>query len=460
MQFSERAEWIPALGISYHLAVDGISILFVGLTAFLTVMIVLYSWDSVTENLKPYFMSLLALETTIIGIFVSIDLILFFVFWELMLIPSYFLIKLWGVGQEKEYAALKYVLYTLLGSVFMLVGFALLCLNYHDVKQSYSFDFLELLTVPVPVSQQILIFWLIFMGLAFKAPVFPFHTWLPDALVQGPIGMSVVLAGVKLGTYGFLRFSFPLLPEASKDGTVVVIVMALALIAIVYGAIIAIVQADFRRLLVFSSISHLGFVVLGLFALNFQGIQGSLLQMINLGFTTAGLFFLAGFLYDRMGNTLVDHGGGIASKMPLLATFFLIIGMASIGLPGTNGFIGEFLVLLGAFQAHWFYGLIAVSGVIFAAAYFLWYYERAIFGPLGEKVPQVLHDLNQREKIISVSLCVMIFWIGLYPSPFLNMINGSVQAVVDRLERGSVASIELDKRLAMDAEAKHQVVNE
>jgi len=450
MQFSERAEWIPALGISYHLAVDGISILFVGLTAFLTVLIVLYSWDSVTENLKPYYMSLLALETTIIGIFVSIDLILFFVFWELMLIPSYFLIKLWGVGQEKEYAALKYVLYTLLGSVFMLVGFALLSLNYHDVTQSYSFDFLELLTVPVPVGQQILIFWLIFLGLAFKAPVFPFHTWLPDALVQGPIGMSVVLAGVKLGTYGFLRFSFPLLPDASTDETVVLIVMALALIAIVYGAIIAIIQADFRRLLVFSSISHLGFVVLGLFALNFQGIQGSLLQMINLGFTTAGLFFLAGFLYDRMGNTLVDSGGGIASKMPLLATFFLIIGMASIGLPGTNGFIGEFLVLLGAFQAHWLYGVIAVSGVIFAAAYFLWYYERAIFGPLGEKVPQVLHDLTQREKVIAVSLCVMIFWIGLYPSPFLNMINGSVQAVVDRLDRGSVASIEFDKRLALD----------
>ena len=459
MQFSERMNWIPPLGISYHVAVDGISILFVGLTAFLTVMIILYSWDSVSEKLKPYFMSILALETTIIGIFVSIDLILFFVFWELMLVPSYFLIKLWGVGEEKEYAALKYVLYTLLGSVFMLVGFALLSLNYHAVNQAYSFDLLDLLMVPVPVGQQILIFWLIFMGLAFKAPVFPFHTWLPDALVQGPIGMSVILAGVKLGTYGFLRFSFPLLPEASKDGTVVTIVMILGLVAIVYGAVIAIIQVDFRRLLVFSSISHIGFVVIGLFAMNFQGIQGSLLQMINLGFTTAGLFFLAGFLYDRTGNTLVDHGGGLASKMPLFATFLLIIGLASIGLPGTNGFIGEFLVLLGAFQSHWFYGLVAVSGVIFAAAYFLWYYERAIFGPLGEKVPAVLHDLTKREKIIAVSFCVMIFWIGLYPSPFLNMINGSVQAVIDRLERGSVASIEFDKRLAMDVAPKRILTN-
>ena len=451
MQFSERMNWIPALGISYHLAVDGISVLFVGLTAFITVLIILYSWDVVQDRVKAYFMSILALETTIIGIFVSIDLILFFVFWELMLVPSYFLIKLWGVGEEKQYAALKYVLYTLLGSVFMLVGFALLSLNYHDVTNTYSFDLLELLKVPVPVEDQILIFWLIFMGLAFKAPVFPFHTWLPDALVQGPIGMSVVLAGVKLGTYGFLRFSFPLLPEASTNATVVMIVVCLALAAIVWGAIIAIMQPDFRRLLVFSSISHLGFVVLGLFALNFQGLQGSLLQMINLGFTTAGLFFLAGFLYDRLGNTLLDNCGGLASKMPLLATFFLIIGMASIGLPGTNGFIGEFLILLGAFQAHWVYGVVAVSGVIFAAAYFLWYYERAIFGPIGERVPQALKDLTQRESIIAVSLCVMIFWIGLYPSPFLRMVNGSVQAVVDRLDRGSLASIAQDRTLLSHA---------
>lgn len=439
MQFSERLNWIPALGISYHLAVDGISVLFVGLTAFLTLLIVLYSWDSVQDNIKPYFMSILGLEATIVGIFVSIDLIVFFVFWELMLIPSYFLIKLWGVGQEKQYAALKYVLYTLLGSVFMLVGFALLSLNHHAVTHAYSFDLLELLKVPVPVDQQILIFWLIFLGLAFKAPVFPFHTWLPDALVQGPIGMSVVLAGLKLGTYGFLRFSFPLLPEASTHDTVVGIVMGLAIIAIVYGAIIAIIQSDFRRLLVFSSISHLGFVVLGLFALNFQGVQGSLLQMINLGFTTAGLFFLAGFLYDRLGNTLVEQCGGLAAKMPIFATFFLIIGMASIGLPGTNGFIGEFLILLGAFQAHWLYGAVAVSGVIFAAAYFLWFYERAIFGPLASKLPQVLNDLTQREKLIAVALSIMIFWIGLYPSPFLHMINGSVQAVIHRLEHGSVA---------------------
>ena len=436
MQFAERREWIPFLGISYHLAVDGISVLFVGLTAFLTLLLVLYAWDIGYSHPKAFFMSILALETTVMGIFVSIDLIVFFVFWELMLIPSYFLIKLWGPGENRHYAALKYVLYTLTGSVFMLVGFCLLSLNYFEAKQVYSFDLIDLLSVQIPLSEQLLIFWMIFLGLAFKAPILPFHSWFPDALVQGPIPMSVIFAGIKMGTYGFLRFSFPLVPDASQHPTVVAILMTLGLAAIVYGAIVAIIQPDFRRLLVFSSISHLGFIVIGLFALNFQGIQGSLLTMINLGFSTAGLFFLAGFIYERLGHTDVRRCTGLAKKMPLLATFMLIIGMASIGLPGTNGFIGEFLILLGAFQAWWVYGAIAVTGVIFAAAYFLWFYERAIFGPLKESLPAAIQDLNTREWAIGVALSVMIFWIGVYPSPFLHMVNGSVQAVVDRMNPG------------------------
>jgi NADH-quinone oxidoreductase subunit M len=455
IQFAERAAWVPALGISYHLGVDGISVLFVGLTAFLGVLIVLYSWDTVRHQLKAYMMALLALETTIIGIFVSLDLILFFVFWELMLIPSYFLIKLWGGGPERQYAALKYVLYTLLGSVFMLVGIVLLDLNYHDwavlhhQEQAYSFDFLVLLTVPIPRDQQLLIFWLLFMGFAFKAPMFPFHTWLPDALLEGPIGMSVVLAGVKLGTYGFLRFSLPLLPDAAKSPGVSAVLMVLALMAILYGAIIALVQPDLRRLLAFSSISHLGFCVLGLFALNFQGLQGSLLTMINLGFSTAGLFFIAGFLYQRRSNTQLASFGGLARKVPVLATFFLIIGLASIGLPGTNGFVGEFLILLGAFKAHWLYGAVAVTGVIFGAAYLLWYYERAMFGPLREGLPAGMLDLTRRELAIAVSLVVMIFWIGLYPSPFLRMMNGSVQSLVHRLDQGATAAAAEPPRIVM-----------
>jgi len=446
MQFVEHVPWIPALGISYHLAVDGISVLFVGLTAFLTVLVVIYSWDTIRHQMKLYMMSLLALETATMGIFMSLDLILFFVFWELMLIPSYFLIKLWGGGAERHYAALKYVLYTLLGSVFMLVGIALLDINYHNwatihhMDQVYSFDFLELLTVPIPLSQQVLIFWLMFLGFAFKAPVFPFHTWLPDALLEGPVGMAVMLAGVKLGTFGFMRFSIPLLPDAAKSEAVVMTVMALGLAAVVYGAVMALVQLDFRRLLAYSSISHLGFVVIGLFALNYQGLQGSLLTMINLGFSTAGLFFIAGFLYTRQQTTQLGAFGGMAKHTPLLATFFLLIGLASIGLPGTSGFVGEFLILLGAFKAHWTYGAIAVTGVIFGAAYFLWYYERAILGPVGKSVKDSIADLHLRETIIALSLSIMILWIGLYPSPFLRMMNGSVQALVDRLNHGTVAA--------------------
>ena len=353
-----------------------------------------------------------------------------------------------GGGAERHYAALKFVIYTLLGSVFMLVGIALLNINYHQwaslhhTDQVYSFDLLELLTVPIPIGQQILIFWLMFMGFAFKAPVFPFHTWLPDALLEGPIGMAVVLAGLKLGTFGFIRFSIPLLPDASKSETVVMVVVVLGLCAILYGAWMALVQADFRRLLAYSSVSHLGFVIVGLFALNYQGLQGSLLTMINLGFSTAGLFFIAGFLYSRQQTTQLSAFGGMAKQVPLLATFFLIIGLASIGLPGTNGFVGEFLILLGAFKAKWWFGAIAVLGVIFGAAYFLWYYERSMLGSLGAAVKGTMSDLQPREKIIALSLSIMILWIGLYPSPFLRIMNGSVQALVDRVSQETKVSLE------------------
>ena len=444
IQFAERAAWIPAIGVGYHLGVDGISVLFIPLTALLTVLILLYSWDTQRFLFKPFVMAILGLESTMIGVFASLDLILFFVFWELMLLPSYFLIKLWGLGPQRQYAALKYVLYTLSGSVLMLVGIVLLNLNFHadavthHTLPLYSFDFLDLLAVRVPPEQQTLIFFLLFFGFAFKAPIVPFHTWLPTALTEGPFVMSVILAGVKLGTYGFIRFSLPLLPEASREWLWVM--AALGLIAIIYGAFIALVQSDFRRLLAFSSISHLGFVMLGLFALNFQGLQGSLLQMINLGFTTAGLFFMAGFLYDRTGSSELSAYGGLASRVPLLSSFVLVLGLASIGLPGTNGFVGEFLILLGAFQRHWILAVIGVLGVILGAGYFLWYYERAFFGPLAVGALKPLQDLRPREWMIAATLCVMIFWIGLYPAPFLNIINGSVQTLVVRLEGGSVAN--------------------
>ncbi|GKS56597.1 NADH:ubiquinone oxidoreductase subunit M [Nitrospira sp.] len=456
MQFAERITWVPPLGISYHLGVDGISVLFVGVTAFLTTLIMVYSWDTVRQKVRLYMMAMLLLETTVIGVFVTLDLVLFFVFWELMLLPSYFLIKLWGGGAERQYAALKFVLYTLLGSVFMLVGIALLDINYHawavrnHIEPTYSFDFLDLLTAPISLDKQLLIFWLLFLGFAFKAPVFPFHTWLPDALMEGPIGMAVMLAGIKMGTYGFMRFSLPLLPDASKNETVVTIMMVMALAGILYGAFVALIQPDFRRLLAFSSVSHLGFVVVGVFALNFQGLQGGLLTMINLGFSTAGLFFIAGFLYSRRQSTHIASFGGLAKQAPLLASFLLLIGLASIGLPGTNGFVGEFLILLGAFKAKWWYGSIAVLGVIFGAAYFLWYYERSILGPLGKGLSQAVADLKMGELVISVSLSIMILWIGLYPSPFLRMMNGSVQALVDRLDRGTLTTVDATPRVARE----------
>ncbi len=460
IQFAERVPWIPAIGTSYHLGVDGINVLFIPLTAFLTVLIMVYSWERGKILFKPYFMSLLALEGTMVGIFASLDLILFFVFWELMLIPSYFLIKLWGPGPERHYAALKYVLYTLTGSVLMLVGIVLLNLNFHadavmhHTEPLYSFDLLELLNVPVPPAQQTLIFFLLFFGFAFKAPVVPFHTWLPTALVQGPFVVSVILAGVKLGPYGFLRFSIPLLPEASREW--LWLMAGLGLIAIIYGAVIALVQTDFRRLLAFSSISHLGFVMLGLFSLNYQGLQGSLLQMINLGFSTAGLFFMAGFLYNRTGSAELSAYGGLVRHVPLLSTFVLILGLASIGLPGTNGFIGEFLILLGAFRQHWLLAAVGVLGVILGAGYFLWFYERAFFGPVGSRVAGLL-DLRPREWGIAVALSAMIFWIGLYPAPFLNRINASIQKLTERIEQGSEVRVGAKSPLSLTHSLERRV---
>ncbi|MBQ27974.1 MAG: hypothetical protein CMH81_07545 [Nitrospiraceae bacterium] len=447
MQFVEQADWIPAIGISYHIGIDGISVLFVGVTALLSLLTMLFSWDLAIEKVKGYVMALLALQATIMGILVSLDLVLFFVFWELMLIPSYFLIKLWGTGKLKEHAALQYVLYTLTGSMLMLVGIIILDLNYQEValaqgiQPTHSFDFLALLTVPMSEGKQLLVFLLLFFGFASKAPIFPLHTWLANTLASGPIAISVALAGIKLGTYGFLRFSIPLLPDASR--ALLIPLSILALVGIIYGAFVALAQSDLRRLLAFSSISHLGFVLLGLFTLNFHGLQGGLLQMINLAFTTTGLFFIAGFLYSRGLQDDLTRYGGLVTPMPALAGFFLVIGLASVGFPGTNGFVGEFLILLGAFKVHWAFGAIGVLGVILGLAYIMWYYERAMLAPpqetvikndlKGERPVSTLRDLNPREWVIALSLTIMIFWIGLYPAPFFEMMDASVQAVVDRV---------------------------
>ncbi len=437
MQFVERHAWIPTIGVSYHVGVDGISVLFVVLTTLLGLLIVIYASGVVTERVRGFLMALFALQTTMLGVFVSLDLVLFFLFWELMLIPSYFLIRLWGT-EGREYAAVKYVIYTLLGSVLMLVGIVILYLQHyrfasvHGLSPALSFDLLDLLRTPMTVEVQLLIFVFLFFGFAFKTPIVPFHTWMPDALYSGPIMMSVILGGIKLGTFGFVRFSLPLVPDGARAALPVM--MCLGLIGILYGAYIALMQTDFRKLLAYSSISHLGYVALGIFALTYQGLQGGVIQMINLGISTAGLFFFAGFLWTRRQTLTIAEFGGLAKTVPVLSTFLLIMVLSSIGLPGTNGFIGEFLILLGAFKAHWIYGAIGVLGVILGAAYMLWFYERAIFGAVTKPVNERLPDLSGRELAIVLPLVALVFWIGVYPSPFLHRINGSVEALHARLQ--------------------------
>ena len=438
MQFVEFLPWIAPLGIGYHLGVDGISLFLVILTALLTVLTLLYSWDRVKEHVREYLICLLVLETTMLGVFVSLDLVLFFVFWEVMLIPMYFLIKVWGKGPERDASALKYVVYNLTGSVLMLVGFIILFLNYHDWaptqlhRPAYSFDYLQLLVAPISFETQLWVFGLVFLGFAVKGPIVPFHTWLPGVMRNGPIAVTVMLSGVKLGSYGLLRFNLPLAPEASQAAAP--LMMALALFGLLYGAFIALSQPNLMTMMAYAGISHLGFVTAGLFALNRLGIEGALIQMVNLGVAGAGLMFIMAFLIDRVGSHDIRAYGGLAKRAPLLASLGLVIVLASLALPGTNVFVGEFLILVGVFQSNWIYGTIGVTAVIFGAAYLLWMYERVMLGKLEKPQLAAIPDLNRREAAIAVTFVALILWIGLYPAPLLDRMSPSVRAVVDRLD--------------------------
>jgi len=430
IQFAERVGWIETAGVGYHVGVDGISVLFVPLTAFVTLTVMLFSWTGVRFRPRSYLAALLALEGMTIGIFASLDLVLFFVFWELVLVPSYFLLRLWGIGPERQYAALKYVMYMLSGSAPLLLGIVVLGVNHYHVAGSYSFDFLELLKVPVPRELQAVIFFLLAFGLAVKAPLFPFHTWVPTVLLQGPIGMGMFLMGLKIGVYGFIRIALPLVPDAVREWSW--LMSGLGVTAIIYGGLIALVQVNLRRLLAFASVSHAGLAIVGVFSLGAQGLQGALLLMFNVGLVSTGLLFLTGLLYARTGSSELSAFGGIARQAPLLATSFFIIGLAAIGLPGTSGFPGEFLILLAAFGVHWALGGVAVLGVILTAAYFLSYYERAFLGPPaahGRDIP----DLRPRECVVAAVLVLVIFWVGLFPAPFLHITSGSVLALVGRM---------------------------
>jgi len=436
MQFVERADWIPAFHAQYYVGIDGISLLLILLASLLTFVATLSSWRAVGERVKEYYAFMLLLEVGMIGVFISLDLVLFYVFWEVMLVPMYFLIGIWG-GARKLYAAIKFFLYTLFGSVVMLVGILLLYSHHH------TFDLTAMIASgsPLPGALQTWAFLAFFLGFAIKVPMFPFHTWLPDAHVEAPTAGSVLLAGVllKMGTYGFVRFSLPLLPDASRK--FVPLLVALALIAIVYGALVSLMQKDMKRLVAYSSVSHMGFVMLGLFTFSPLAVKGAVLQMINHGLSTGALFLVVGVLYERRHTRQISEFGGLSARMPLYAAVFLIMTMSSIGLPGLNGFIGEFMILMGAWTVNWVWAAVAATGIVLGAGYMLWLYQRVMFGRLENPANQSLKDLSPRELATFLPLIVLVFWIGVFPKPFLRVLDKPVERILQIVQPGPEARL-------------------
>jgi NADH-quinone oxidoreductase subunit M len=449
-QLVEHVPWIPEYGIHYFVGIDGISLLMVLLTTFLMPIVLLASWNDISKSLRNYLFFMLSLETGMLGAFVSLNLFQFYVFWEAMLVPMYFIIGIWG-GPRRVYAAIKFFLFTMVGSLLMLL--AMLVLYYLNFDQTGVLDFDlvapggevgGLLQTVVPVDgiwwkSQTWLFAAFALAFAIKVPMVPLHTWLPDAHVEAPTSGSVVLAGVllKMGTYGFLRFAIPFFPVAAIDFTPWI--MALSVIGIVYGSLVAMVQADIKKLVAYSSVAHLGFVMLGIFALNVHGLSGGVLQMVNHGLSTGALFILVGMLYERRHTRQIADFGGVARPMPVFAACFGVVTMSSIGLPMLNGFVGEFLILVGAYLAAPIFAIIATSGVVLAAAYMLWMFRRVVFGPVDNPENRGLIDLGLREKIVMMALVIPIIWIGVYPNPLLRRIEPSVIELIRQLEaRGGV----------------------
>jgi NADH-quinone oxidoreductase subunit M len=439
MQFEQSVPWIPSLGVQYHVGIDGISLFLVLLTTVLTPIAILSSWNSIEKRVREYYLFMLMLETGMIGVFVALDLFLFYVFWEVMLVPMYFLIGVWG-GQRRIYAAVKFFLYTMVGSVLMLVAIIAL----YFLNGATTFDFPSILAnlqsgnLVLNPSQQYWLFLAFFFAFAIKVPLFPLHTWLPDAHVEAPTAGSVILAGVllKMGTYGIVRFCLPMFPEATRELTP--LISLLAVVGIIYGALVAMVQTDIKKLVAYSSVSHLGFVVLGIFALNEQGLQGAMYQMLNHGISTGALFLLVGMIYDRRHTRLIDEFGGLATPLPVFSTIFMIVTFSSIGLPMLNGFVGEFLILLGAFETNRTFAIVATSGVILSAVYMLWMYQRVIFGEVTNPKNKKLADLDFREKLILLPLVALIFWMGIYSQSFLRKMDTSVNHVLRHLKSSAV----------------------
>ena len=453
-QFVERRSWIPAFGIDYYIGVDGISLLLVVLTAFLTPIALLSSWGSIERKVKEFSIFMLALEAAMIGVFISLDLFLFYVFWDAMLVPMYFLIGIWGY-ERRIYAAIKFMLYTMAGSVLMLVAILGLAYLHSVATGSYTFDLLRLSTLEIAPQTQIWFFLAFTVAFAIKVPLFPFHTWLPDAHVEAPTAGSVILAGVllKMGTYGLLRFSFPLFPQAAA--LFAPWLALLAVIGIIYGALVAMVQPDMKKLVAYSSVSHLGFVVLGICTMNVQGVQGAIYQMLAHGVTTGGLFLMVGMLSDRCHTRLIADYGGLKAVVPRLSAVFLIITLASIGLPGLNGFVGEFLILLGAFYWDPRFVVAAGLGVILSAVYMLWLVQRVYYGEVRDAKNETLHDLLPREWASAIPLCAMAIVMGIFPTLFLRPMEASVQEVVQRV-RGA-QTLQAENAVRQRSEVKGQI---
>jgi NADH-quinone oxidoreductase subunit M len=445
-QFVEQRTWMPTLGVSYHLGVDGISLLLVLLTTFLMPLVLLSSWHSIERRWKEFAITMLLLETGMLGVFVALDLFLFYIFWEAMLVPMYLIIGIWG-GPNRVYAAVKFILYTLTGSLLMLVAILALYFINGAATGAYTFDLPVLARYVLPAGRaQNLMFLAFALAFAIKVPMWPFHTWLPDAHTEAPTPGSVILAGVllKMGTYGFLRFCLPLFPQATM--TFAPWMFALAVIGIIYGAWVSTVQADMKKLVAYSSVSHLGFVVLGLFTLNPQGMVGAIIQMVNHGLSTGALFLIVGMLYERRHTRLIAEYGGLWKIVPALSVVFLIVTFSSMGLPGLNGFVGEFLILVGAFQVHRPAAVLATTGIIFAAVYLLWMYQRVIFGDITHEENRALPDLSLREWVILVPVLACIIWIGVYPVALTGKTEASVQALIIQVQTKSAASTAMAAR--------------
>ena len=427
MQFVENRPWVEAFHINYHLGIDGISLLFILLTSFTTLLVVIAGWQVIQQKVAQYMAAFLFMEGLMIGVFSAVDAILFYVFWEAMLIPMFVIIGVWG-GPNRVYATMKFFLYTLLGSVLMLVA-----LLYMYLTGGHTFDILALHALKLSMNEQVFIFIAFFLAFAVKVPMWPVHTWLPDAHVEAPTGGSVVLAAImlKMGAYGFLRFSLPILPDASHK--LAGLMIALSLIAIVYIGLVALVQQDMKKLIAYSSIAHMGFVTLGFFVFNAQGVEGGMIQMVSHGFVSGALFLCVGVLYDRMHSRMIKDYGGVANRMPVFAAFMMLFAMANAGLPGTSGFVGEFLVILGSFQVNPWYAFLAATTLISGAAYTLWMYKRVIFGEVANDAVAALKDVSPREIVFLALLALPVLVMGLWPHPFLHVMHTSVEHLLQQV---------------------------